>query len=461
MRDIQSKVYNSQLESQLKEYQKSYAREKQRADKLYECLTTVAEKVCSSVYGENQLGGKNRMISMQGPDLRDFIVDDFQKQRKDYLSIIKEVQDLYLAGQQENDALARQILELKKALADKEEKLRALRTGSPAGPAEPVPEDVLQGQPDDEETPVFGPMDQETPVFDQPPAPADGSIVRVGGNVYDLDEVAGGLNEWEKLVIRAIGQDAASETASITESVSAIRKTSTSAMQDTLRSLLDKKICTKMDAHTAYRPRRNMYALTKLGKKVFRKLYEKKPVPCLAERLAQMHASLEHGVHIMDTAAILKEQGYVNVSYDSSRNTIRVPGDQRYVPDVVAETDKERKTFWEVELCHHKDPEFFDKLDKAARVTNEVYIIVPSEPLRKKMKSQVERYAAYVMMRKDDGGSMKMTLYVGTIKELEKRTIFTDNRCRFEINRGRFRKKGDKEKEKKDAFEQAASGPDR
>ena len=94
-----------------------------------------------------------------------------------------------------------------------------------------------------------------------------------------------------------------------------------------------------------------------------------------------------------------------------------------------------------MELGHHHDNDFFDKMDKAARVAKEVYIISSTEPERVKLKKQVSAYMGKKMRKRgkkqEDGGSTKggiqFTIYLGTMKQLMDRNIFTNQGCKFEI----------------------------
>ena len=109
--------------------------------------------------------------------------------------------------------------------------------------------------------------------------------------------------------------------------------------------------------------------------------------------LKRQHSTLQHAYCIKDTATILEQLGYTNLSIDSSKNSIPVAGGRRYVPDIVADFSPTEKTYWEVELGHHKDGDFYEKISKAAKVSSVLYIIANDRDSYDKLKRQVGRYA--------------------------------------------------------------------
>ena len=100
------------------------------------------------------------------------------------------------------------------------------------------------------------------------------------------------------------------------------------------------------------------------------------------------------------------------------------------MPDIIANFDANKKTYWEVELAHHKDGDFFEKLQKAAKVTDTIYIIAPDKPTFDKLKNQVGRYRADLIKK---GLKTQLTIFIGTMNHLKKREIFSNAECRVKI----------------------------
>lgn len=425
-------VLNSHLESQLREYTKKYKEERGKADRRYDYLTIIAEKICSSVYGEQQLGGKNKVLSMSDMELRDFIIKDHLEQRARYIDSINQLQKMYLASQTDIQILSEKIVEQKKELEEKEKEIFELRSGGSV----PLNQQIETSYDPETGEIIETPLSQVEQKRRQVNENKD--VILIRGEVVDLAAIENNLSENEKVALRAVGEKGYSDTADLMVFIKDECKVKDTYVRQLLSELTKKNLLVSDPAATVLNPRRQMFSLTKLGKAVYKRLYDLPPVVCEKERLAQMHATLRHGICIKDTATILENLGYTNVSYDEKANTINVSGNQRYVPDVIAQTDKGEKTFWEVELGHHKDVDFFDKLDKAARVSKEVYIIAPKEEERVKLKRQIAAYKSKKMMdkiqnEKGENAGIKLTVYLGTMKQLMDRNIFTSENCKYII----------------------------
>ena len=178
--------------------------------------------------------------------------------------------------------------------------------------------------------------------------------------------------------------------------------------------------------------RRNLslYRLTQLGEAVYKRLTEKSPVKAQRDKLESQHSTLEHAYLIKDTASILETLGYTNVTYDSKDNQIQVAGGNRYVPDISADFSPTVKTYWECELGHHKDADFFEKLQKAAKVTDTLYVITPRKEVSDKMKKQIGRYKASVVTKQM---KTQLIVFVGTISQLKTRQLFSNKDCQIKI----------------------------
>ena len=196
--------------------------------------------------------------------------------------------------------------------------------------------------------------------------------------------------------------------------------------------LINMHILNEQNIGTPLRSKIKLLELTELGKAIYFKETGKKPEISEIQTMLNNHASLRHGYCIKETAKSLQRQGYANVCYDASKNTIQLADNRRYVPDIIADHSKSVKTYWEVELAHHTDKDFFEKLDKAMKVTPNLYIIAPDKEAKTKLRKQIDKYTKYLFVNSINA---KITIFLGTLNELEKRQIFSnEEECKITIN---------------------------
>lgn len=466
-------VYISQLQAQLEEYKEDYKKQKSKADHRYKYMSMIAEKICSSDYGKKQLGGKNKILALEDTELRDFIVNDYNKQRSEYILTIKELQKAYLTQHEEALNLAQQVLDLKgenKVLKDTIEMVKKMAAEQQVSPAQaPVASKpkkkkkqevadqidgevpVLGEEPQFGEEPRLGEEDitaeVPTPTFEDVLAHAekvsnDSNILIIKGVPVNVPEVAQTLNEIQKDVVYVIGHEGLSETSILVDWLQKEKKINPIKVNETLTFLstpvdIDKEmppLLVKEKASTPLCPNRYMFRLNQLGKAVYSEIYKKNPVKNELEKLTQQHASLLHGMCIRDTATELScNSQFHDVKYFDKDNTFDVGGGERYVPDITARTDKGDLTFWEVELAHHNDMQFFNKLEKAIRVTNVLYIIAKDASAQKVLIRQVNRFISKkLQQRKPQEASSKrrktIYFYIFTMRELANKKIFQEDK---------------------------------
>lgn len=429
-------VYISQLQAQLREYQEGYKKEKSAADRRYKCLSAVAEKICSSAYGKQQLGGKNKILSLSDLELRDFIIADFTQQKAEYLNAIIDFQKMYMDKAHEVEDLSKKLLDTENKLKDLQIAIKV--ANEKAKKAQELQQTNLQNK-NPQEEPVL-PEPTPSPVVDldaieKAQEEVKGKhILLIKGKPVDIDELSKTLTESQKTIIQAIGTEGLSSSSDIFEYMdekAQIKLTNARKVLSSMYEDVSVPLVRCENANTPVTPNRQMYVLTRAGKAVYQTMYQQKPVLTEPERLQKEHKTLQHGLCIKDTAQLLINMGLHDVFYFDKQNTYDVGGGERYVPDITAKTDRNEVMFFEVELAHHNDADFTNKLEKAIRVTNNLYIIAYDMAAKKKLKAQVNRYIGNKTLerkKKKEKATDTVYFYILTMKELQQKKLFKMNK---------------------------------
>lgn len=408
-------IVNRQLEEQINGFEKDLESSNEKASIRRKCLMTIAEKVCDSQYGNMQLGGKNNLLKQSDYEIRDFIIKNVLEQKIKFTQNIRDLQKIYIESQREKEELGRRVLELEEELANARNVYQVNTTTSSFPPLQ---------QNDANETSAI-----EPPPIENTENLKKEDMLISGSDVYNIDKEFGKINIYHLEVINAIGTFGYSETNDIVSECLKHMDVKETYIRQTIAELVDFNMLSLDKISTPIRKTLSLYGLTKLGEAIYKKEHDKKPVKCEKVKLVEMHASINHAYCIKDTAKVLADLGYRNICYDGPSNTIDVADGRRYVPDIIADFDDNTKTYWEVELGHHKDGDFFDKLDKATKVTNIVYVIVNDAQTWEKVKKQV---VGYKLKLNKEGRKIKLTVYLGTMTQLSKKSVFFQNPdCKF------------------------------
>lgn len=396
-------IFEMQILNQAKKIENEYKKEKERTQKLRKNFEIIAKKICNFKYAQKQLGGKNQILSMKDNELRDFIIDNVLEQKVAFMRSLEEVQTLYFQEIEEKKQLAKRVLELERQLNDESLK----------NPLKTIEKDT----------------DSKRATSNNTLKNLE-NILTIDGKVWDIPNELQKLNIYQEEMIKVMGESGYSETRQIYDEVMKRIDVQETTLKNQMAGLVENVIVESELVSTFLRRNLNLYGLTGLGEEIYRHLTHKNPIKSEKNKLKTQHSSLKHAYSIKDTATILQDLGYTNISIDSSLNQIQVSGGNRYVPDIIANFDANKKTYWEVELAHHKDGDFFEKLQKAAKVTDTVYIIAPDKPTFDKLKNQIGRYRADLIKK---GLKTQITIFIGTMNHLKKREIFSNSECKVKI----------------------------
>lgn len=397
-----------QYEAQIKRIEKEYNETKSKYKSSRKNLETIAEKTCNFKYAVRQLGGPNQIFSMSDGELRDFIISNIIEQKQDFMRNIRELQSLYLEAKNENQELAQKVLELQDAIQSKENQGTLFKASTPPPP-------------------TFNDKEDNEPKTNK--MEIDDKMV-IGGEVFDITKIVQRLTTYQEEIVKVMGEMGYSESVQIFGEVMKRIDIQETTLKNEMKNLTEKLVVESESISTFLRRNLSLYKLTKLGEAVYIKLTTTAPVKADRDKLETQHSTLEHAYLIKDTASILETLGYTSVTFDSKDNQIQVAGGNRYVPDISADFSPTVKTYWECELGHHKDSDFFDKLQKAAKVTDTLYVITPRKEISDKMKKQIGRYKASVVTKQM---KTQLLVFVGTISQLKTRQLFSNKDCQIKI----------------------------
>ena len=452
-------VVIQQLQSQISEYQGALNETHGKYKKARKCLEEIAEKVCDREYAQGQLGGKNEMIRMNDIQLRDFIIANSLKQRKEFTKNILDMQNLYLQEQREKEEICRQLVEVRSQLNQLSVEHEKLKTQIALQPQQPVmPQPTLQPMPMYNQptggfptyntgpinsntepvnsqipsgiSPSISPPEeqkneyQQSPISsDMTPPSYDGSqIVYYENQPFSMEEIMRKVDVYQEKLLLLLGDSGLNEQPEILNACMQSNEFgSQTVIRNNLKTMLQNKLLMEENIATPLRRKLTLYSLSQIGKEVYKSRRGKYPQKDEMTRIKEMHATLQHGYGIKDLASTLNGLGYTDICMDSTQNSVTIADGRRYVPDITAKSTNVM-TYWEYELGHHHDNDMAEKLEKAAKVTKTVYIVVDKIDTKKKLQKQVMYFKKQMKIKKV---SVDLIIYVGTLKELQDKQYLT------------------------------------
>lgn len=527
-------VVEQHMSEQLREYNEALSASQSKIKTLKSCLNTIAEKVCDGEYGDNQLGGKNKIMALSDYELRDFIINNYNKQRNNFTNSMIKMQQLcaqeradktkyansMLKLEEENQSLKAQVNNLEYELQIAKSQLSSMQvnlasqqsfqpdysetsydndfdeksdisykqnnskknnnqsdsqnnnqnnnhsssvnktqnnknkgsSGHPVG--------TQQNQSNKQQSKQNNQVDKQAQQNRQQKQSNSqalaqkamaknsknqqnnqsnnqgGNVVFQDGQPFDIEKVLQRTDMLQREIIRIMGETGLNETKEIqAECLAQGKFTNTNKFREVLKLCKDNNLITETKNPVALRNQLVLNSLSDLGKVVYKRLFKKQPVVDEMTNIIRMHDNLIHGYNIKDTVTTLEGLGYLNVCMDAQKNAVKLPGGSTYIPDVVAEVvnanDKKRmKTYWEIELGNHHNNDFFDKLEKAAKVTKEVTIIVDKVDTKEHVAKQINDFGMNI---KKQNKQITLVVYLGTLKELKDTQLFNNETNKFKI----------------------------
>lgn len=420
---------------------KHYISEKEGSFKgLEREISDFCRKFLDQEFAISQIGGsENNILTMDTVELINFTGRKLEELMKESDKKIKLTVNELIKKNNEVEQLQRQIFFLQGKDADKEMKERVLNGVEKETVLESVPEVVATPQ-KEEPKPMAGEPQinkevrseilnsiknsfesiikkpiEETPSKEELPSKiieikdsdikdsVDLNITsklqkkKVIGHLVDLSKIMESMPQIHWQILEAIGVKGLSEKSDI---VDYLKEKNLSIKESSLElkvgsALGEMRVSDAVLLHKINTGVRTFYAysLTDTGKRIFKESgkFSEEPVLSEVEILQKDHTSAYHGYGIKDSAEILKELGYKDVTISKNENKVELPNGDIYIPDIKGRSPLTGEfEYFEYELGHHKQTDFDRKCAKMRLASNVLYFIVPDVTKRSRVKNQLD-----------------------------------------------------------------------
>lgn len=208
----------------------------------------------------------------------------------------------------------------------------------------------------------------------------------------DVDRYIENLPESGKFVLEVIGATGISRNSELKNHIEALElsegkkhfysggKFDYNQLNSSVKLLKDRQFLTSQEVNLKARGHKfPVYELSDIGKAVYYKSTQLKPVEPESAQIRRDHKSLEHGYLIKDCAVEFREMGYT-VYEDRENCTYKLKNNKRKVFDLIIEKDGEKKHI-EVEMGTHNEDDFLTAMDKIYEVTSDFYFVAPNQKI--------------------------------------------------------------------------------
>ncbi|MBL4952134.1 hypothetical protein JK635_07905 [Neobacillus sp. YIM B02564] len=393
-------------------------------------LQRVAQTICDNDFAKEQLGGKNRILSLSSFELANFIIDNWKKQRQEAINLIIELQKSLKRKEGEYRDLEAQ---LERVLTEQRDAAREnqeypsfdsplheeIKNMEPSEILSPAPEKDLKLPVADDIVKV---VKQSTTLAPPSPAPVastheDHTYRTPKTHLVLMDDIEKQMNDLSWSILEGIGKEGLSESKEIANFVKdRFGDFSQSQFTTALNGLKTNLIVAEDKVNTGWRWF-FAFHLTDLGLQLFQKRFKKPAVLCEKHVLRKENATWDHGYTIKDTATLMEMMGYKDITYSRSDNEIKLSNGKTWIPDITAyDTLSNKKVYVEVELGHHTQKEFNEKMDKARQVAHELRFVTNA---KQSMETIVQQFSRWKLEKSKQGNPVKnFDVYITTTKKL-------------------------------------------
>lgn len=391
-------------------------------------LQRVAETICDNDFSKKQLGGVNRILSLSSFELANFIIENWQKQREESISLIIDLQKALKTEEgkvKDLEAQLERTLQQQKEMAHLNQIIPGDSSLSNEGltiqhngrKIDPETGEILSG-PEENELKVADIPDilevvkqsssssQEEPSYEPPKT-----------HLVLMEEIETKLSDVQYGIIEIIGSKGISEPKEIEQLLmDSELKISHTQFVNALNGLKQNLIVGEDKVNTGWRWFMALH-LTDLGLQLYLKKAKKPAILCEKHILRRDHATWDHGYCIKDTATLMDMMGYTKITYDRKSNEIVLTNGKVWIPDIIAyDPIANKKVYIEVELGHHTQEQFNEKMDKARQITNDLRFVTND---KQAMETIISQFSRWKLEKKQQGQNIKnFTVWITTTKKL-------------------------------------------
>lgn len=389
-----------QVEGLLREYQRE-------SSENMKYLRGVANSVCDNEYAQEQLGGKNRILTLPAHELSEFIVKNWQKQRQEMIALII---DLQKTVKRKDGQLADLEAQLERMLQQQKEQATLYQIT----PVTTTPQFVDQetGEILSEPTPSSILVPTEEPESTS----SSTSIHQPQTHLVLLENIENNLSEVQWGILKAIGEQGLSARPEIEKFLTEQNPGWKSQLATAFSGL---KTANLVGEDTVNPGNRwfTAFHLEDLGLEVYKRKFKKPAILCEKHRLKKENATWDHGYTIKEVALLMENMGYAEISYARKENEIRLSNGKVWIPDITAyDMLAKKRVYAEVELGHHTQDDFNEKMEKARQVASELRFVTNDKKAMETIHQQVSQWK--LAQAKAGRPIHNFTVFITTTKKL-------------------------------------------
>lgn len=152
-----------------------------------------------------------------------------------------------------------------------------------------------------------------------------------------------------------------------------------SRLRGNIQQFLAMQLLERESFGTPLSPKKIVVRLSVTGVLLYKEMYQKSPEQSEWDKVVSEHSNGTHGYGILEMANVMSEsKNYTAVSCFNHREPIQFQDGTSFVPDIIAKTARYTE-YIEYERGTTLQPDFTAKMNKFAKVTRFLNVIVPNE----------------------------------------------------------------------------------
>lgn len=148
----------------------------------------------------------------------------------------------------------------------------------------------------------------------------DDRVIVEGNQVFSVNIILNSCDTYQRSLLKLIADSRENEQPKIVDlAKSAAEFGSDTVIRRNLKSMVENHLLEQQSISTPIRKKITLYSLSEIGREVYKELYGNYPPLDEMSQIVQMHATLNHGYCIKDTASVLASLGYTDICIDSTK----------------------------------------------------------------------------------------------------------------------------------------------